>query len=177
MRYRYCPECGEKLTRKKAGDNGMVPYCRSCDKLWFDTFKGCVIVLVYDQYEEMVLTKQSHLSMEYTTITSGFMCPGETAEESAKREVEEELGLKIKELEYGGTHWFPNEDMLMHAFLAYVPKRKLVPSQEVAEAYGVPVREATKTMFPDRPGNAMYALYRMLLKKLGIKEKDVIPKK
>jgi len=47
MHYKYCPECGNKLIDKLAGDDGMVPYCGTCGQYWFDTFGSCVIVLVY----------------------------------------------------------------------------------------------------------------------------------
>ena len=35
MRYKYCPECGNALIDKKAGDDGNVPYCTKCERFWF----------------------------------------------------------------------------------------------------------------------------------------------
>ena len=73
----------------------MVPYCEPCDKRWFDSFQSCVIVLVYNEFDEIVLSKQGYLSDEYTAFTSGFIKPGENAEECAVREVKEETGLDV----------------------------------------------------------------------------------
>lgn len=170
MRYEFCPKCGSKLVPRKAGDDGNVPYCGSCGKYWFDSFASCVIVLTYNEYDEMVICRQNYLSDIYATITSGYITPGETAEEAGIRELYEELGLTFApgSLEYGGTYWFDRGDMLMHAFLAYHPKCALRLSEEVNEARWIPAVEAHKYLFPERPGNAAFALLRLFLKKRGL---------
>ena len=169
MHYVYCPLCGSKLVNKEAGDDGLVPYCEQCKKYWFDSFASCVIVLTYNQFDEIVLCRQGYLSDKYTSITSGYISPGENAEETAVREVKEELGIDIQNLEYAGTYWFERGQMLMHGFMGYSPKCELVLSKEIDSAQWVPVMEAPKTMFPDRPGNALYDVYKRFLKKRGLK--------
>ena len=173
MRYRYCPVCGTKLTEKKAGDDGMVPYCPRCDKRWFDNFQSCVIVLTYNEFDEVVLARQGYLSDKYATITSGFMTPGETAEESALREVKEELGLDLETLEYAGTYWFGARDQLMHGFLGFARKQELRLSPEVDSAEWVPASDVPKYLYPDFPGNAAYALYRKFLKLRDLSEEKL----
>lgn len=170
MRYYYCPYCGSKLTEILCGDDGMVPYCESCETRWFDTFQSCVIVLTYNEFDEIVLARQEYLSDQYATITSGYITPGETAEETAIREVREELGLDLETLEYAGTYWFDAKDMLMHGFIGFTHKKELHISEEVDSAEWVAAPDAPKTMFPDRPGNAAYAVYRRFLKMRGITE-------
>lgn len=164
MRYKFCPNCGNKLTEIHAGDDGMVPYCEACKKRWFDSFQSCVIVLIYNEFNEIILARQGYLSDKYASITSGYMTPGETAEEAAIREVKEELGLDIETLEYAGTYWFDARDMLMHGFIGFVHKKNLQLSQEVDSAEWIPALEAPKTMFPDGPDNSAYAIYRKFLK-------------
>lgn len=168
MRYKFCPECGAKLTSKKAGDDGFVPFCEPCGKYWFDSFASCVIVLTYNEFDEVVLARQGYLSDKYATFTSGYMTPGETAEETALREVQEELGITLQQLTYAGTYWFGAKDMLMHGFIGYAPKCELTLSEEVDSAQWVPALEAPKTMFPDGPGNAAYGIYREYLKMRGL---------
>jgi len=168
MRYQYCPLCGEKLGERRAGDDGMVPYCENCKKYWFDSFQSCVLVMTYNEFDEVVLARQGYLSDQYTTFTSGFMKPGETAEETALREVKEELGIELETLEYGGTYWFGMNDMLMHGFMGFAHKQELHLSEEVDSAEWVPLLEAPKTMFPDCPGNAAHGVYRQYLKKRGL---------
>lgn len=164
MHYKYCPECGEKLALKIAGDDGNVPYCNKCEKYWFDSFSSCVIVLIYNEFDEVVLCKQNYLSDKYYTLTSGFMSPGETAEESALREVKEELGIDIESLDYAGTYWFGKREQLMHGFIAYTKKCELNLSPEIDLAEWVKALDAANMLFPDRPGNAAYAIYKRYLK-------------
>ena len=170
MRYRYCPECGTKLTEIPAGDDGMVPYCEPCDKRWFDSFHSCVIVLVYNEYDEIALSRQGYLSARYATLTSGFITPGENAEECAMREVKEELGLELEALEYAGTYWFGMRDQLMHGFIGFARKRELVLSEEIDSAEWVPAREAESVMFPGGPGLAIYEVYHRFLRMRGLEE-------
>ena len=32
MRFKYCPDCGEKLIMKPIGDEGDVPFCERCSQ-------------------------------------------------------------------------------------------------------------------------------------------------
>lgn len=170
MHYKFCPECGEKLTGRPAGDDGLVPYCDKCEKYWFDSFASCVIILIYNEFNEVVLLKQLYLSDKYLTFTSGFMTPGESAEETAIREAKEEIGIDIKELEYAGTYWFAKREQLMHGFMAYVPKCEFKLSSEVDEASWVPADEVGDKIFPEAPGNAAYAIYKRFLQEKGIQK-------
>lgn len=171
MRYLYCPECGKKLTARAAGDDGEVSYCDACETYWFDSFKSCAIVMIYNEKNEIVLCKQNYLSDVYMTFTSGYMQPGETAEETAIREVKEELGIDAENLTYTGTYWFGKNDMLMHGFIAYSPKCDFVLSSEVDEAKWVSSQKVPEMIFPEVPGNAMWELYRYYLK--NIEKKDI----
>ena len=96
MQFIYCPKCGEKLTTKEAGDDGLVPFCVPCNRYYFDIFPSCVIVLVANEFDEVVLLRQSYLSDKYHTFVAGYMCVGETAENAAVREVKEEIGLVVQ---------------------------------------------------------------------------------
>ena len=168
MRYIFCPVCGAKLTTREAGDDGQVPYCDRCEKYWFDTFPSCVIVLVHNEFDEIVLGRQSYLSDRYASFTSGYITPGESAEETAYREVKEEIGLDLETLDYAGTYWFAKGDMLMHGFIGYAGKRELTLSPEVDSAEWVPALDAQSKMFPDSPGNAQYGVYRKYLERRGL---------
>ncbi|BBF42517.1 NADH pyrophosphatase [Lachnospiraceae bacterium KM106-2] len=165
MRYKFCPECGAKLIEKPAGDDGLVPFCKFCDRYWFDSFSSCVIILVANEYDELVLIRQGYLSKQYASFVAGYMTPGENAEETAMREVKEEIGIDVEKLEYAGTYWFDAKGLLMHGFLAYARKCDLVLSSEVDSASWVPAKEAPAYMFPDSPGNAASAIYKKYIKK------------
>lgn len=165
MHYKFCPECGEKLGERPAGDDGMVPFCESCNVYHFDSFPSCVIILIANEYGELTLLRQEYLSHEYETFVAGYISPGETAEEAAYREVREEIGIEVESLEAAGTYWFDKKGILMHGFLACVRKCEFELSSEVDSAEWVPAEQAPSRMFPDSPGNSAHALYRKYMEK------------
>lgn len=167
MKYSYCPVCGTILVDKAAGDDGLTPYCEHCDRYWFPTFSDCVIVLVANEYNEIVLAKMPYLSHRYASFISGYMQPGESAEGAAKREVQEELGLSLNRLEYSGTYWFGKNNALMHGFIGKTAKQNLKLSDELASAEWIAAGKAPQFMFPDSPGNAASAVYRNFIQKLS----------
>ena len=163
MHYKYCPECGMKLIGKIAGDDGEVPYCQRCESYWFDTFPSCSIVMVVNEFHEVVLLSQKYLSDKYKTFVSGYITPGESAEESAFREVQEEIGVTLERLEPAGTFWFDLKGILMHGFIGYAKKCEFTLSSEVDKAEWVPVPKIWNQIFPESPGNTMYPLIRKYL--------------
>lgn len=167
MRYKFCPICGTKLIEKAAGDDGNVPFCEKCSEFWFDSFASCCIVLVANELDEIALLRESHKSDKYSTLVSGYIIPGETAEECAFREVEEEIGVKLESLEYSGTYWFAKRELLMHGFIGRTDKCDLILSEEVDSAEWASPEKAGETLFPDFPGNAARALYRKFMNEIS----------
>lgn len=163
MRFRFCPQCGNKLTLKNAGDDGQVPFCTACDRLWFDCFYSVAIVMVVNEFDEIALLRQGYMSDQYASFVSGYILPGETAEETAIREVKEEIGVSIDSLKYEGTVWFEKKELLMHCFVGYAKKCDLVLSKEVDRAEWTPCENVIKTLFPDAPGNAAFAMYKKFM--------------
>lgn len=161
MHFRYCPDCGQKLTEKEIGDEGLVPWCEGCKKPWFDQFSNCVIGLVVNEYGEAALLKQNYISGQYCNLVSGYMKPGETAEETMRREIEEEIGIVIDSLEFQGTYWYGKKDMLMIGFFACARKRDFVLSGEVDAVWWIPVEEALHRVHPR--GSVSYALIEAYL--------------
>ena len=170
MRYVFCPTCGSKLGTRQAGDDGPVPYCEACGKYWFDSFHSCVSVLTYNELDEIVLCRQDYISTKYLSITSGYITPGETAEQAAEREVAEELGLTLESLQYAGTYWYEGGSLLLHGYIGFAYKQPLVLSPEVDEAAWVPALQAKARMYPDRPGNAAAGVYRRYLQMRGLQK-------
>lgn len=167
MRFVYCPQCGLKLTEKPIGDDGLIPYCTRCDRAWFDMFSSCVLVLVANEQDEVALTHQPHLSARYGVFTSGYIKPGETAEQAAAREVREELGLTIDSLESVGSFWYPKRGQLMHRFIGRCHKQPITCSTEVVDARWVPAAEMPGYMFPETEGPGAFGIYRAYMKTLG----------
>lgn len=170
MRFRYCPDCGQLLGTRVLGDEGAVPWCDRCGKPWFDMFSTAIIALVYNSRHEVLLLRQQYIHPTYRNLVSGYMTPGETAEECATREILEETGQHVTRLEPAGTRWFARKGMLMIGFLARVDDdTPLRLSDEVDSAEWVPAANAPSLVHP--AGSASHALATLFLSRLA-KEDD-----
>ncbi|MCX4356443.1 MAG: NUDIX domain-containing protein [Oscillospiraceae bacterium] len=170
MRFKYCPDCGERLIMKPIGDEGDVPFCGKCDRPWFDMFSSAVIVLAVNEYGEAALLRQNYMSTEYRVLVSGFIKPGESAEETARREVAEEIGIKLTDCRLVGTYWFAKKGMMMIGFIARAEKAELTLSEEVDSAEWVPVEEAINMVHGK--GSVSYELLDEYLKR-GVSERFI----
>ena len=156
MRYTYCPDCGHRLTLRDIGDEGPTPYCAACRKPWFDSFASCVLVLVHDAAGRILLLQEDYISREYKNLVSGYIKPGERAEEAARREVLEETGLTLTEAQIIGTWWFPAKELLMIGFIAATADAELQLSGEVDAAAWYAAAEALALVPPRGPENATH---------------------
>lgn len=161
MRFRYCPDCGAKLTARELGDEGLVPWCEGCQKPLFDVFAVCIIALVVDEAGEAALLRQGEPSGPYRNLVSGYIQPGETAEETARREIQEEIGVAVERLRFAGTYWFGKKEMLMVGFIAEAKRQEFRLSTEVQGAEWVPARQALALVHPR--GSISYALLERYL--------------
>lgn len=142
MHFTYCPHCGSELTKKEIGDEGLVPFCEPCKMPLFDMFSTCVICAVTNEYGEIALLKQGDVPNTRYVCVAGYMKIGESAEESATREIEEEIGQKVQELTFIRSYPYEKKEMLMLGFHAKVKKADLSLSVEVDDAEWVPFSEA-----------------------------------
>ncbi|MEM5779716.1 MAG: NUDIX domain-containing protein [Lawsonibacter sp.] len=148
MQFQYCPHCGTKTIPKEIGDEGLVPWCTTCSLPLFPMFATCIIALAVDEQGNVALLRQGYISTQYYVLVSGYMKPGESAEECAAREIQEELGLTVNALTMTGTYWFEKKDMLMIGFLAQVQRQDFHLSQEVDQAVWVTPEQALSMVNP-----------------------------
>jgi len=134
MRFKFCQQCGKELSLREIGDEGLVPYCNSCERPWFDMFSTCVICLLWADKNKFALLKQNYLSRGHHVCVSGYITPGETAEQAAAREVKEEIGLDAERVDYLGSWFYDKRDQLMLGFAVKIPQEKFSLSCEVDDA-------------------------------------------
>jgi NAD+ diphosphatase len=75
------------------------------------------IVLVYRADEVLLARAPQFPKGMYSTI-AGFVEPGETIEQTVAREVREEVGVEVKNINYFGSQPWPFPNSLMVAFTA-----------------------------------------------------------
>ncbi len=131
MRFTYCPHCGTKLISKEIGDEGMIPYCEKCNIPLWDMFTTSIIAAVVNEYREVALLRQNYVSLTKYVCVAGIMKLGESAEETAIREIKEEIGQDVEKLKYVGSYPYEKKEMLMLGFKATVKKKDFKLSSEV----------------------------------------------
>lgn len=163
MRFTFCPHCGSRLIKKEIGDEGLIPYCESCQIPLWDHFTTCIICAVVNEYNEVALLRQNYVSATNYVCVAGIMKMGESAEETAIREVKEEIGQDVVKLEYVRSFPYEKKEMLMLGFHATVRKADFRLSREVDAVEWCPLETAPDIL---RHGSIAWELVKTVRNKL-----------
>jgi NAD+ diphosphatase len=111
---RFCGLCGART-----GDKGdeCAKVCASCGELYYPRIAPAIIVAVIKD-GQILLAHSNRFTANLYSVIAGFVEPGESLEECVRREVQEEVGLRIKNLRYFGSQPWPFPDSLMVGFIA-----------------------------------------------------------
>ncbi len=112
--HRFCSHCGH------ATEQHPVEYtmrCPACGYSQYPRVNPCVITIITRGHDEILLAKNTRNKTMYSLI-AGFVEVGETLEEAVRRETLEEVGLKIKNIQYLASQPWPFPSNLMLAFKA-----------------------------------------------------------
>ena len=116
---KYCMECGTKLTEKYLENEGMIPFCPSCNMYRFPVFSTAVSMIVMNPAKEKIpLIKQ--YGRDDFILVAGYVNKGEDAEHTVAREIKEETGMVVKDLHYNRSSYFEKSNTLMLNFTCVV---------------------------------------------------------
>ncbi len=160
MRFTYCPHCGGKLIQKEIGDEGLIPFCESCSIPLWDVVTPCVICAVVTKDGEVALLRQNYVSTTNYVCVAGVMKIGESAEDTAIREIKEEIGQEVEKLEFVQSYPYEKKEMLMLGYKATVTKKALSLSGEVDSAEWFPFEEALNKL---REGSIAWQLVKSVI--------------
>ena len=95
---KFCPKCGSSFLISHAD---LSLKCNDCRFHFYVNSAAAVAALVVNGEGKLLLTTRA-VEPDYgkLDLPGGFIDPGESAEEAVKRELWEELGMKVKEMEY-----------------------------------------------------------------------------
>lgn len=129
--HQYCGQCGDKM-QLVSWELAML--CPCCGHRAYPRISPCILVAVYRD-DEILLARSSRHKPGYFSILAGFVESGETLEQAAVREVAEEVGVHIDQLEYAGSQPWPFPHSLMMGFYArYVSGDLVCQEHEIEEA-------------------------------------------
>lgn len=129
--HRFCGRCGEAM---QAADGNRAMGCASCKSMLYPRISPCVIVLI-TRGEEMLLARNARFPRPMYSSLAGFIEAGESAEETLRREVREEVGVEVGDIEYFGSQSWPFPNQLMLGYFAEYASGEVTPDlDEIAEA-------------------------------------------
>jgi len=129
--HQYCSRCGTQTENKK---DERAKLCPSCGFVNYPRISPAIIVAI-TRGQEILLARGSRFQTAFYSVLAGFVEPGETFEECVQREVEEEVGLKVKNIKYFSSQPWPFPDSLMVGFTAEYDSGDLnIDQREILDA-------------------------------------------
>jgi NAD+ diphosphatase len=116
-RHRFCGICGA-ATLAARGGHVLICTNPACRHEQFPRTDPAVIVLVSDGARALLGRQASWPVGRYSTI-AGFVEPGESLEDAVAREVFEETGIEVDQIEYHSSQPWPFPSSLMLGFTAH----------------------------------------------------------
>ncbi|GJG87069.1 NADH pyrophosphatase [Gemmatimonadetes bacterium T265] len=121
-RHGYCGVCGAATAVEEAGH---VRACPRCAARHFPRTDPAVIVLVAHRPDDAGAADEACLlgsapgwpERMYSTL-AGFVEPGESLEDTVRREIYEEAGVRVDDVRYGSSQPWPFPQSLMLGFTA-----------------------------------------------------------
>ena len=138
---RFCGRCGGRLVHS---ETMRMLSCPSCGNQIFPKIAPAVIVGVTDK-ERILMTKYANREYKRYALIAGFTEIGETAEETVRREVYEEVGLRVKHIRYYKSQpWGFDSNLLLGYFCELDDMHEIrLDTEELATAEWVHYSEIT----------------------------------
>lgn len=126
------------------GDNVLVG--KDKDKLWYPSFRDFsdshphlikkAQFLLYDK-DRLLMTKYANRKYQKYALIAGFNEIGESLEQTIRREVMEEVGVKVKNIRYYKSQPWPFTDTLLAGYFAELDGDDTIYLDEEELAIGI----------------------------------------
>ncbi len=129
--HRFCGRCGTALV---AHHQDLARACPRCELVQYPRISPCIIVLVR-RGDQCLLARSGRFPPGRFSTLAGFIEAGETAEAAVKREIREEVGIEVENLQFFASQSWPFPHQLMLGFFADYAGGEVVPDgEEILEA-------------------------------------------
>jgi ADP-ribose pyrophosphatase YjhB (NUDIX family) len=99
--WNHCPQCGGPLAPADDGERD-VPRCPVCNRFYYNNPVPCVTAILETEEGILLILRGKAPKAGWWALPGGFLDIGESPEEGARREFEEETGLFALELDLIG---------------------------------------------------------------------------
>ena len=130
---RYCGRCGQRM---KPDEKERAQRCTCCGNVVYPRISPGVIVRVTDG-DRILLTKYAGREFTNYALIAGFTEIGETLEDTVRREVMEEVGLRVKNIRYYKNQPWAFSQSLLVGFTAELDGDDAITLEEDELSVGV----------------------------------------
>lgn len=147
---KFCGKCGAP-TQHKPDERALI--CPACHTVFYPKISPAVIVAITSK-DRLLLARNVNFPGNWFSLIAGYVDVGETLEEALKREVNEEVGLAIKNIRYYKSQPWPLSGSMMVGFIAEADENQpiAIDNKEIAEAAWF-----TRGNLPPHPSNISIA--------------------
>lgn len=133
---KFCGRCGSPM---KNSDSERAKICPKCGSTNYPRISPAVIVAI-TKGDKLLLAHNKNFRQKMYSLIAGFIEVGETIEQCVRREIMEEVGIKVNNIKYFQSQPWPFPNSLMIAFTAEYDEGEINPDGfeiEDADWYGV----------------------------------------
>jgi len=143
---RFCGRCSRPMI---PSPTERAMNCPACGLVNYPSISPAVIVGVIDG-DRMLLTRYAGRQYRNLALIAGFMEVGETPEDTVRREVKEEVGLKVRNIRYYKSQpWAFTQSLLLGFFADLDGSPEIVLDQnELSEGVWLPRSEMPLESLP-----------------------------
>ncbi|MEX5572160.1 NAD(+) diphosphatase [Pseudomonas lijiangensis] len=127
--HRFCGACG-RPTVQIPGERAM--YCEHDNLRLYPRISPSMIALI-TRGDEILLARSPRFVTGVYSALAGFVEPGESAEDCVRREVMEEVQIRIRNITYVGSQCWPFPHSMMLGFHAEYESGEIVPQVDEIE--------------------------------------------
>jgi len=145
-RHHFCAHCGAQTAPADGG------YRRDCPKCGTEHFPRTdpVVIMLPLLGEECLIGRNARFPGGLYSAFAGFLEPGETMEEAVRRELQEEVSLKVGRVTYHASqHWpFPSS-LMLGCYAEALSKDFTIDAHEISDARWLTKAEARERLAKD----------------------------
>ncbi|MHB8353560.1 MAG: NAD(+) diphosphatase [Burkholderiales bacterium] len=119
----YCGHCGTPTVLRA---HERVRSCPSCQLMVYPRIAPVVMGLILRD-QELLLARSPHFAPGVYSAIAGYCEPGESLEMALKREIREEVGLVVRDIQYFKSQSWPFPHSLMVAFTCHYQSGVVIP--------------------------------------------------
>ena len=151
--FKYCPKCGSNQFEEH---NEKSKHCSKCGFTYYQNPCSATAAFIINDKQEMLVVRRAKEPAKGTLdLPGGFVDMGETVEQGMLREIKEETGLDVEEIQYLFSS--PNVYMYSGMGVHTLDMDFLVPvhgdsvavkaADDAAEALWIPINEVNPAEF------------------------------